>query len=744
MYRFQVNAHTQLGEQIVLVGTSPALGDWDTRNGIVLQSDPDRYPLWSAEVDLPASSGSVVDYKYLRRKPNGQEEWESWGENRWVPVETESFLEPIVVDDGVIGFPYPEPYGYFETPVPKPLLPKSPQGLKVVVFGSSVALGCSAWLLRGWAWRLEQALHQRYGHQLVNRSLLGANVSQAIANLPQVLEEERPDIVILALSLGNEGFAKAFHSHFKSIQHQFERGLHQLVRRVQEFGAFPVLGSVYPHADYTPRHYPFLLETHERMLSWGVPVLNWLTDLDNGQGQWKTGLSFDVAHPNTEGQRVMYEAINLDIFNLNPASLTQKKQQLKAQGLQIYSDQDGFQVVVPQQPHSLLVKNPSSHPYSMGATWPAIQNIFYGVAHLNPGLYVAKNTPLGTTPSFWVTAEGTLAKTVNIPPNADVDYQSVPQILADPASKVLFYDGQIGLVKCSDRHLYVLNETPHEYNVHPMWKDVRHALSALPAGVYEDAHHPDAPFRTLMIGQEGLESRIKVPGKTSLLFQYRCPLSELDRVALIPLGARCAARMLLYKMEYDGPAYPFDLTRTTNLGDVADIIANNFTDMWNPELLHYSHEARRIFHTKWTGLSFAHEVEDYDDPINNVFPVFERMKARYTKRSQRFWYTVKHCDKALFIRAGFTTRGYVIDIMHKLEDACEGKPFRLMLLSPQPSDEFADLPNVLHYPLDFNPDRMYEDLDYWQSCTKVMKNILTSLGISSQNLFWCPPNPPAI
>ncbi|WP_407897486.1 hypothetical protein [Scytonema sp. NUACC26] len=76
-------------------------------------------------------------------------------------------------------------------------------------------------------------------------------------------------------------------------------------------------------------------------------------------------------------------------------------------------------------------------------------------------------------------------------------------------------------------------------------------------------------------------------------------------------------RGLLRKKQHtnDGPAFPFDLTRTTNIADIADIIENRFYDMWNPRFLHYNPDANRIYHSKWTGLSFAHEVEDTDNPF---------------------------------------------------------------------------------------------------------------------------------
>lgn len=154
-----------------------------------------------------------------------------------------------------------------------------------------------------------------------------------------------------------------------------------------------------------------------------------------------------------------------------------------------------------------------------------------------------------------------------------------------------------------------------------MWTEVCNALKAMPPGVYEDPLYPNAPFRTMMIGKDGLESRVKAPPKSAVLFQYKCELSDISRVAILPLGDRCAVRMMLYKMEYDGPAFLFDLTRTTNIADVADALEQGFDDMWNPAYLHYSPDAGRIY--QWSGLSFAHKVEETDDPTSDMSPVHE-------------------------------------------------------------------------------------------------------------------------
>jgi lysophospholipase L1-like esterase len=749
MYRFQVNAHTQTGESIGIVGSTPELGLWDVRRCLHLSTSADRYPLWWADIEIDVhpsgepSSRQRIEYKYVLLRSDGSVEWESLAPNRWVPVESDRQQSTIIVDDGWFGHVQPCPFGYFEEPPANTPLTKGIQGLKIAVIGSSLALGCNGWLLRGWAWHLEQALHKKYGHQLVNLSEVGANVSTTINRFPVAVAPEKPDVVIISLSLGNEGLAYCPAHQRRAVQRRFESGLQQLIKMTRELGALPILGGVYPNGDYNSEHNWLLRDTHNRMLRWGVPVLDWLDAVDDGEGRWKAGTSFDPAHPNTEGHRLMYEAIDLRLFQMTSDEWAKEKLlPRRKDGRLIYRDKQGFQVFAGTDEKTLRVINASKYTYTIAPYWKSLQAAIQSKAGLMPGIYIARNAQLGTLPFFSVRDDGTIETAVDIPPATDLEYSPAFNFFSPKVSQILFYDGHLGILKENEDFIRAINETDHEYNIHPMWKEVRSALKAMPPGVYDDPLHPEVPFRTMTIGKDGLESRVKVPPKSSVLFQYKCELSELSRVAIVPLGDRCAARMLLYKTEYDGPAFPFDLTRTTNLGDVADMIESDFYDMWNTALLQYSHEAGRIYHTKWTGLSFAHEVEETDDPLNNMFPVYERMRVRYTARSERFWHTLRNADELLFVRTGITNRGYVSDLVSKLSLKCPGKPFRFLLISPQSSEDFSGLPNVLHYELEFNPDRMYEDLGYWMYCTEVMRGILESLGVSSKNLFWCPPNPP--
>ncbi|MCP2730205.1 DUF1796 family putative cysteine peptidase [Limnofasciculus baicalensis] len=747
MYRFQVIAQTKAGYSIGIVGSTPELGLWDFNKAVRLTTNSAGYPLWWADIKIPSSSvpqdRQTIEYKYILIAPNGWVEWEGWGTNRWLPIESDYHESTIIVDDSSFGNIPPYPYGYFKESVPKIPLTKGESGLKIVVIGSSVALGCSAWLLKGWAGHLEETLHQKYGHQLVNLSELGANVSTTIDRFPLVVAPQQPDIVIIALSLGNEGLAYCPPSQRRAVQRRFESGLQQLIKMTKELGAIPILGGLYPHGDYKYEHNWLLKDTHKRMVNWDVPVLDWLGAVDDSMGRWKPGTSFDLAHPNGFGHQLMYEAINLSIFDIDKDKLTKEKELLiQKQELPIYRDNWGFHLFTCKEEKSLRIINTSKHTYTIAPYWEELQTAIQSKAGLMSGIYIAKNPPAGTLPFFAVKEDGTIETTIDIPPETDIEYSPTFHLFAPKVSQVLFYDGNLGLLKESDSALRVINESNNEYNIHPMWKEVRKALKEMPPGVYDDPLNPDAPFTTMMISKDGLESRVKVLPKSSVLFQYKCKLSDISRVAILPLGDRCAARMLLYKMQYDGPAFPFDLTRTTNLGDVADIILNNFSDMWNPNLLHYNAEEKRIYHRKWSGLSFAHEVEDDEDPVNNMFPIYERMRTRYTARSERFQYTLKNCDEVLFIRTGGTNRDYLLDLVNKLEEKCQGKPFRILLISLQSSEEFADIPHVIHYDLEFNPDKMYADLGYWMYCTEIMRGMLESLGVSSKNLFWCPPNPP--
>ncbi len=318
MYKFQVSAYTQTGESIAIVGSTPELGLWDITKCVHLRTSGDCYPKWwtDKKIDIQPSkelgAAKRVEYKYVRLDAKGRGQWEALGSNRWLPLNLQE-QSTIVVDDGVFGYLQPYPFGYIEEPAVKKPLEEGFLGLKIVVIGSSVADGHKAWLLKGWVKLLEETLQQKYGHRVVNVSEVGANVTRTIDRFAEVVTKEQPDIVIIALSLGNEGLAYCPPHERRAIQRRFESGLLTLVKMTRALGARPILGGVYPNGGYSPEHYFLLKDTHNRMLNWGVAILDWLAPLDNGQGRWREGISFDPSHPNTIGHRLMYQSINLDL-----------------------------------------------------------------------------------------------------------------------------------------------------------------------------------------------------------------------------------------------------------------------------------------------------------------------------------------------------------------------------------------------------------------------------------------------
>ncbi|ELR98781.1 DUF1796 family putative cysteine peptidase [Gloeocapsa sp. PCC 73106] len=743
MYRFQVTAPTKVGEFIALVGSTPALGQWDITRCVRLQTDGDRYPLWWTELAITTSplKEEKIEYKYLRLNLYGEVEWEKGKHNRWIPQEyPEQFKAIIIVDDGDFGNPQPYPYGYFDKPIAKSSPTQVTSAPKVMVVGSSVALGCSSWLLKGWTSRLETVLKDRY--QFVNCSFLGADVTSIISKFPRLISQEQPDIVIISLSLGNEGLAHCPREQQQALRQRFETGLQELISMTRALGAYPILGGVYPHGEYNLEHYLVLQQTRAEMFTWGVPVIDWFPLLHDGIGRWKKGIYFDPAHPNSEGHRLMYEAINLSLFDLNYPQIQQQAIAPPISEITIPIEDENLSLSIDLNQQRVRFTNSGTYSYTITPTWEALQDKLRNRGILKHSIYLEKSKGPTQWSFFSIQQEGLIETPLEIPPGNSLEYIEVSQFLKVNSLPIIFENEDLIIFKANTQLVGIINQSYHTYNIHPMWQEVRSALKSMNEGVYQDPIDPHTPFRTMMIGAHGLESRVKVPGRTVVYFQYQCQLEQVQRVGIIPLGDRCAVRMLLYKLEYDGPAFPFDLTRTTDLADVADIIANDFQDMWNPHFLHYNHDEKRIYHTRWSGLSFAHEVEDSDNPLHDMTPIWARMRTRYSARSERFWYAIDKSDQLLFVRTGFFTPPKVTDLVSKLATKCQGKPFRLLLLSPQSSGDVPVLPNVYHYALEFNPDRMYENLEYWWDCTRLMAEILAQLGISTKNLFWCPPDVP--
>jgi alpha-amylase len=84
--RFEVQASTEFGETVCVVGDHAALGAWDPANAVPL--DPSAYPTWSGRVEI--ARGQKIEYKYVRRQSDGSCAWEAQTDNRVLTVPASS------------------------------------------------------------------------------------------------------------------------------------------------------------------------------------------------------------------------------------------------------------------------------------------------------------------------------------------------------------------------------------------------------------------------------------------------------------------------------------------------------------------------------------------------------------------------------------------------------------------------------------------------------------------------------
>ncbi|MGN9908505.1 carbohydrate-binding module family 20 domain-containing protein [Phytohabitans sp. LJ34] len=74
---FDATATTYFGQNVFLVGSTPAVGSWNPADAVAL--DPANYPVWTGTVRLPLDQ--TMEYKLIKKNPDGTVTWET-GANR--------------------------------------------------------------------------------------------------------------------------------------------------------------------------------------------------------------------------------------------------------------------------------------------------------------------------------------------------------------------------------------------------------------------------------------------------------------------------------------------------------------------------------------------------------------------------------------------------------------------------------------------------------------------------------------
>jgi len=178
----------------------------------------------------------------------------------------------------------------------------------VICIGSSVCCGSYADDNQGWAWMLGQHLTPK-GMIFKNLAVSGSDTRETMYQLKKAALL-KPKIVIIGLSIANEGLnVKLFLS-----------GMSLLISEIKKMDAVPIVGNVYPNNYYGVEEYKLLLNTNNELKKWKEEnkfhsLLDFLSTTDDGYGHWLPGTFSDASHPNSNGHKLMFDSIDLTIFD---------------------------------------------------------------------------------------------------------------------------------------------------------------------------------------------------------------------------------------------------------------------------------------------------------------------------------------------------------------------------------------------------------------------------------------------
>jgi len=194
----------------------------------------------------------------------------------------------------------------------------SAQKIHVTFFGSSVCYGASAENHHGYGW---QVFHSG---AIDTTTFIYFNASTGGDNTLKVEKEKRitkkllptnPDIVVIGLSLGNEGIRTPQDDNGREqILEQYRSRLLSMADSFNSMGIKPVIVNCYTHTYFTDAHYEYTKRMNRLINTWEYPSINVLGTIDDWSGKWVEGYVGDPWHPNTEGHKEMSYAIVPSLF----------------------------------------------------------------------------------------------------------------------------------------------------------------------------------------------------------------------------------------------------------------------------------------------------------------------------------------------------------------------------------------------------------------------------------------------
>ncbi|MBR7635134.1 GDSL-type esterase/lipase family protein [Janthinobacterium lividum] len=219
---------------------------------------------------------------------------------------------------------------------------RTAQNRKIVILGSSVALGQGSPSWNGWSNRLATALAPR-GYTVVNKSIGGNKTSDCIGRFYTDVVTQNPGIVIICLSIANEGLIGG---NKDVVYNTYISGIRRLVSMCREMNYKVVVTGVYPNNDFTETDYMYALQANQELENSDFPYVNFMGTVDDGTGKWRTGTFADVGHPNDVGHDLMFKSFALSLFGSLTSGLSYRPEGKKVYALRMSATAIGTSPVI--------------------------------------------------------------------------------------------------------------------------------------------------------------------------------------------------------------------------------------------------------------------------------------------------------------------------------------------------------------------------------------------------------------
>ncbi len=191
--------------------------------------------------------------------------------------------------------------------------------INVTFFGSSVCRGAGAEDNHGYAWQFfHSGAIDTLNYKYLNASTGGDNTIKVEKEdrVTKKLFPTNPDIVVMGLSLGNEGIRGPEDDNGRErILEQYRSRLLSLIDSLDHLGIKPVIVNCYANTHFNASQYAITQRMNRIINTWKYPSVNVLGTIDDLHGKWVEGYFRDPLHPNTEGHREMSYAIVPSLFD---------------------------------------------------------------------------------------------------------------------------------------------------------------------------------------------------------------------------------------------------------------------------------------------------------------------------------------------------------------------------------------------------------------------------------------------